>query len=231
MHRIAVLSDTHNLLRPEVLACLKECEIILHAGDISREKILEQLRQIAPTYAVRGNNDREFGEKLPETLCVTLFGIRFFMVHNKKQIPADVSDFDIVIYGHSHKYEQHSENGTLFLNPGSCGPRRFTQPVTMAVLEIAQDASYRVIKTELPHEAGNRGSADVKREKDLSETELPQNIKQIIGLLIKDINRGRGVEEMAQKYGISAALAEQICRLYVTHPGVDADGIMTKMGL
>lgn len=231
MHKIAVLSDTHNLLRPEVVEILRQCECILHAGDISKQKLLEELQQIAPTYVVRGNNDREWAKELPETLTVTLFGVRFFMVHNKKQIPKDVSDIDVIICGHSHKYEERYSGRQLFLNPGSCGPRRFTQPITMAVLEILDGKTFQVKKIEIPHTPGSDKRAKGKAGADDRAEELPRNIRQIIQSLMKDTERGRSVKEMADKYGISEELAEQICRLYLTHPGVDADGIMTKMGL
>ena len=227
MHKIAVLSDTHGLLRPEILEILRGCEAILHGGDINRQKILDELNRIAPVFAVRGNNDKEWAEGLPATLDFTLYGIHFFMVHNKKQIPKDV-DADVVIYGHSHKYEEKNEGGRLFLNPGSCGPRRFTQPITMAVLEVEEkaeaNASCRVKKIEIMM-SGSPGNAAVQ------QGEFPKNIKQMIAAVMRDTDKGRPVQEIAGRNGISEELAEQICRLYLTHPGVDADGIMGKMGV
>ncbi|MCM1087813.1 MAG: metallophosphatase family protein [Muribaculaceae bacterium] len=244
MHRIAVISDTHGLLRPEILEKLQDCEAILHGGDINRQSILDKLNQIAPVYAVRGNNDKEWAQNLPETLSFTLYGIRIFMVHNKKQIPATLADTDIIIYGHSHKYEEKYAGGQLFLNPGSCGPRRFTQPVTMAMLTIEEDVSFRVEKIELQREQpgttkksgaeGHTGTMEklsAEEQVVMEESELPQNIKAVIRTVIKDIDRGKTVGEIAARNGIQYGLAEQICRLYLTHPGVDADGIMTKMGV
>ncbi len=84
MHRIGIISDTHGLLRPEVTEVLCGCDAILHGGDINSAKILEELKAIAPVYAVRGNNDKEWAAHLPETLSLELYGVRFFMVHNKK---------------------------------------------------------------------------------------------------------------------------------------------------
>ena len=83
-HRIAILADTHNLLRPEIKEILKTCEVILHGGDISSRGILEELEQIAPVYVVRGNNDKEWAEGMVEELEITLLGLRIYMVHNKK---------------------------------------------------------------------------------------------------------------------------------------------------
>ena len=135
--RIAVISDTHGLLRPEVAEILKTCGAVVHGGDINSPGILEEIRRINPSlYVVRGNNDREWAEKLPKELSFSLFGRSFYMVHNKKHIPKDLEKKDFVIYGHSHKYESYVQEGVQYLNPGSCGPRRFHQPVTMAVLTI-----------------------------------------------------------------------------------------------
>ena len=226
MYKLAILSDTHGLLRPEIIEKLHGCAAILHGGDINKQSILDELNKIAPVYVVRGNNDKEWAENIPETLDFTLYGVRFFMVHNKKKIPKDTAGIDIIIYGHSHKYEEKYKNDQLFINPGSCGPRRFTQPVTMAMLEINEDYSFHIEKIEIPRQISSTDS-----EPAPEETKLPPNIKRIINAIIKDTNRGRSVKEMAASYGISEQLTEQICRLYLTHPGVDADGIMGKMGL
>lgn len=226
MHKLAILSDTHGLLRPEIIEKLHGCAAILHGGDINKQSILDELNKIAPVYVVRGNNDKEWAENIPETLDFTLYGVRFFMVHNKKKIPKDTAGIDVIIYGHSHKYEEKYKNGKLFINPGSCGPRRFTQPVTMAMLEINEDTSFRIEKIEIPRQISSTDSESCPKE-----NKLPPNIKRIINAIIKDTNRGKSVKEMAASYGISEQLTEQICRLYLTHPGVDADGIMGKMGL
>ena len=226
MYKIGIISDTHGLLRPEVLEHLRGCEVILHGGDINQQKILDELNQIAPVYVVRGNNDKEWAADMPETLSLELYGLHFFMVHNKKMFPKDTAGIDILIYGHSHKYEENYVGRQLFLNPGSCGPRRFTQPITMAVLEIEEDAFFHVKKIEIPHQA-----LRAEKEGDSDKEKIPANIKQIILCVIKDTDRGKSVIEIAGKYGISKDLAEQICRLYLTHPGVTADGIMAKMGL
>lgn len=226
IYKIGIIADTHGLLRHEVAEILRGCEAILHGGDINSQKILDELNLIAPTYVVRGNNDKEWAKDLPETLSIDLHGIRFFMVHNKKYLPKDTSGIDIMIYGHSHKYEEKNSGGKLMLNPGSCGPRRFTQPITFAVLEIADDRSYRVEKIEIVHpgKSGNTG--------DSVGSELAQrDVKRIVKAVMRDTDKNLTVKEIAEKNDISEALAEQICRLYLTHPGVSADGIMGKMGL
>ena len=150
--KIAILSDTHGLLRPEVVEYLKTADAILHAGDINRQEIVDQLRQYAPLYIVRGNNDKEWAEHIPHHLTVTLGGVSFYMVHNKKEVPADLSGIDAVVFGHSHKYLQEEKDGLLWLNPGSCGPRRFHQEITMMMAE-AENGTLRVEKVTIPHEA------------------------------------------------------------------------------
>ncbi|WP_276855921.1 metallophosphoesterase family protein [Intestinimonas timonensis] len=149
--KLAILSDTHGLLRPEVLEHLKTADAILHGGDINKQSIVDQLRQYAPLYVVRGNNDKEWAEDIPRHLTVTLGGVTFFMVHNKKEIPADLSGVDVVLFGHSHKYVQEEKDGRLWLNPGSCGPRRFHQEITMMMAQV-EDGQIRVEKISIPHE-------------------------------------------------------------------------------
>ena len=120
--KLAILSDTHGLLRPEVMERLKDAGAILHGGDINRQSILDQLEEYAPLYVVRGNNDKEWAEQLPHDRTVTLEGVTFFLVHNRKEVPAELSGVDVVVFGHSHRYVQEERDGVLWLNPGSCGP-------------------------------------------------------------------------------------------------------------
>ena len=149
--KLAILSDTHGLLRRSVAEHLKTADAILHGGDINKPSIVDQLRQYAPLYIVRGNNDREWAEAIPHHLTVTLGGVTFFMVHNKKEVPGDLSGVDVVVFGHSHKYVQEEKSGMLWLNPGSCGPRRFHQEITMMMAEIT-DGAVRVEKVLIPHQ-------------------------------------------------------------------------------
>ena len=150
--KLAILSDTHGLLRPEVTERLKTADVILHGGDINKQSIVDRLQQYAPLYVVRGNNDKEWAEHIPHDLTVTLDGVTFYMVHNKKEVPADLSGVDVVVFGHSHKYVQGEKDGILWLNPGSCGPRRFHQEITMMMAELS-DGNLQVEKISIPHEA------------------------------------------------------------------------------
>lgn len=149
--KIAILSDTHGLLRPQVVAHLKNADAILHGGDINRQSIVDELRQYAPLYIVRGNNDKEWAEAIPHDLTVTLGGVTFYMVHNKKEAAAGLTGVDVVVFGHSHRYLQEDKDGVLWLNPGSCGPRRFHQEITMMMAEVT-DGKITVEKITIPHE-------------------------------------------------------------------------------
>ena len=148
IHRIGVISDTHGLIRDEVRERLSTCEVILHGGDMNRKDVLSELEKIAVVYAVRGNNDGKWAGKIPERLSMELFGLKLFMTHDKRQLPDDLEPYDLILYGHSHKYEEIHENGKIILNPGSCGPKRFRLPVTMAMIEV-EDGRPKVERIDL----------------------------------------------------------------------------------
>lgn len=143
--KIGIISDTHGLLRPEVLEILRSCDCIFHGGDINKPEILDQLRPLASIYAVRGNNDKEWAEGLARILRFTIEGVEFFMTHNKKDVDWELGSARVVVFGHTHKYCEEIRDGRLWLNPGSCGKRRFDQEITMAVMEVDQ-GSYQVKK-------------------------------------------------------------------------------------
>ena len=223
MMKIGVISDTHDLLRPEVLDRLQGCGLILHGGDISSRRILDRLEQIAPVKAVRGNNDKECAEYLPAFLDFEFGGLRIYMTHKKKDLPQDLSAYDLAVFGHSHKYEASwlapaGKRRTLLLNPGSCGPRRFVQPITMAVLTVNDDG-FAAERVDIPHRA------------EETAPKAGKDIREQIGLVVRETQKGQTVQAIVRKYGLDEKLTEQIVRLYVTHPGVTADGIMTKLGL
>ncbi len=148
--KIGVISDTHGLLREEVLESLKDCEVIIHGGDINKPQILEILEKLAPLYVVRGNNDKgEWAELLEEEKVFTLAGKKILLIHNKKEISKDLEEMDLVIYGHSHKYHCEKVGRTWWLNPGSCGKRRFGLPITWAILKI-EDNDIRIEQFSIP---------------------------------------------------------------------------------
>lgn len=137
--RIGVISDTHSLLRLEALTALQGSGLIIHAGDVGKPEILEQLREIAPVVAIRGNIDRaEWARKLPSTEIVQVGQTLIYVIHNLDEMDLDpkAAGFSVVVYGHSHKAKIESKDGVLYLNPGSAGPRRFSLPVSVAELRL-----------------------------------------------------------------------------------------------
>ena len=146
--KIGIISDTHGLLRQEVLDILQTCDWILHAGDFDRPEILEQLRYLGSIYAVRGNNDIGWAENLSSALRFRIEGVEFFMTHNRKDVAWDLGNTQVVVFGHSHKYLEKITDGRLWLNPGSCGYSRFGGEVTMAVMTVEKE-TYQVEKIVL----------------------------------------------------------------------------------
>ena len=138
---IGVISDTHGLLRPEALVALAEAEHILHAGDVGNIEILDELRKIAPVTAIRGNVD-VYGEcaKLPATEMVELAGRFFYMLHSVYDLDIDpkAAGVDVVVSGHSHKPLVEHKESVMYLNPGSAGPRRFSLPVSVALVAVGE---------------------------------------------------------------------------------------------
>ena len=137
MSAVGIISDTHGLLRPEALAALRGCDAIVHAGDVGKPAVLEQLRQLAPVTAIRGNVDT-WASDLPETAQLTIDGVRLYVIHNVTELAVDprAAGYDAVISGHSHVPKAEHVNGVLYLNPGSAGPRRFKLPIAVAKLHI-----------------------------------------------------------------------------------------------
>ena len=140
--RIGVISDTHGLLRPEALTALAGVAHILHAGDVGDLAILAALERIAPVTAIRGNVD-QFGPcaALPATETVELSGRLFYLVHsiNDLEINPSAAGVAMVVSGHSHQPGLKQHKGVSYLNPGSAGPRRFSLPVTLAIVEASAD--------------------------------------------------------------------------------------------
>jgi len=147
---IGVISETHGLLRPQVLPVFKGVQMILHAGDIGNPEVLEGLRTIAPVTAVRGNNDRgEWANAIAEFEVAKLGSVAIYMLHDVKELdPAVLPGFQIVVSGHSHRPSVDRRDGVLFLHAGSAGPGRFKLPISVARLTI-QGSSIRAKSIEL----------------------------------------------------------------------------------
>jgi putative phosphoesterase len=136
---VGVISDTHGLLRPQAVGELRGSDIIIHAGDVGDATILEELRRLAPTHAVRGNVDHGDCAALPATELVEIGEVLFFVLHDIAELDLDppTAGFAAVVSGHSHRPSIETRDGVLYLNPGSAGPRRFKLPVTVARVHVS----------------------------------------------------------------------------------------------
>jgi putative phosphoesterase len=142
--KIGVVSDTHGLLRPEVLPALAGVEHILHLGDVGDPAILKSLAKIAPLHGVRGNVDRHDAcSRLPETDVLVFEGHYIYLLHDIGTLHLDpaAAKFSAVLYGHSHRSSIDHRKGVLYFNPGSCGPRRFNLSVTIGLLDLQPKSS------------------------------------------------------------------------------------------
>ena len=136
---IGVISDTHGLLRPEAVAVPRGSDFIVHAGDIDEAAILENLAELAPVTAVRGNVDcGPWAKKVPTSAVLEIGGVSIYVIHNLLQLDLkpEVAGFAAVISGHTHVPKQENKNGVLYFNPGSAGPRRFQLPVSVGRLVV-----------------------------------------------------------------------------------------------
>lgn len=141
--RVGVVSDTHSLLRPEVIERLAGVAHIVHGGDVGSPDILVALEKVAPLTAVRGNNDKgPWARELPETARLEVGGVVLYVLHNLSELALDprAAGIAAVISGHSHKPEMKVRDGVLYFNPGSIGPRRFRLPISMGILFIERGA-------------------------------------------------------------------------------------------
>lgn len=153
LHKIGVISDTHGLLREEAIRALKGVDLIIHAGDIGNDNIIEELRNIAPVVAVRGNNDKEeWAKKYSKSEVLEIGELFIYILHDIKELDLDPkgAGFNVIISGHSHKPCLEEKDNILYLNPGSAGPRRFKLPISMSILHINNDtASTEMIDLEI----------------------------------------------------------------------------------
>jgi putative phosphoesterase len=151
---VGVISDTHGLLRPQAIEALQGSELIVHAGDVGEARVLEDLRAIAPTIAVRGNVDTgQWASALPLAEIVAVGDLHLYVLHDLSALDFDAgaAGFAAVISGHTHRASAQMRDGVLYLNPGSAGPRRFTLPVSVARLRIeGAHLSYEIVELPVP---------------------------------------------------------------------------------
>ncbi len=137
--RVAIISDTHDLLRPEAVKQLERCDRILHIGDVCSRSVYERVANVAPLEAVRGNCDTgDWADELPLRRVSVFEDLVVYSVHRREDLDLDpaAADIEIVFFGHSHEPLREEQNGVLYFNPGSAGPKRFSLPTTMALLEV-----------------------------------------------------------------------------------------------
>jgi uncharacterized protein len=138
--RVGLLSDTHGLLRPEVRAFALGCDYLIHGGDIGSAAILDELGGIAPLIAVKGNNDRQqWAAQLPATEMIRIAGVFVYVIHDISQLDIEprAAGVNIIVSGHSHKPLIENRGGILYINPGSCGPRRFQLPISAGEMIVS----------------------------------------------------------------------------------------------
>ena len=209
-------------------------------------------------FEVRADKFEAGQVELPEELEIELFGFRIYMIHDKKLIRKDLPGVDLIICGHSHKYEVGRLGNTACLNPGSCGPRRFCLPVTMMLLTlypaehrmeteridcldipamgkgtshgenpvwISEEGKAAGVYEEPAVRTGQRGAAKAPGKIKIPEQDMYRMVRQIM----KEVDAGRRIAEIAARNHIDERFAEQVCRMYLTHPGVDVDGILDRM--
>ena len=137
--RIGLISDTHGLLRPQALDFMQGSDLIVHAGDICDGAILTALAAIAPVIAVRGNNDHgAWAEPLRESELFQVGDAFVYAIHDVAAIDIDprAAGVRVVVSGHSHQPSVRRDDGVLYVNPGSAGPRRFKLPISVGELTI-----------------------------------------------------------------------------------------------
>jgi len=144
--RIGLISDTHGLLRPEVFDAFEGVQRILHAGDVGKPEILTDLESIAPVTAVIGNTDGfDLRDRLAEVERLELAGLAVVVVHGHRlgsprpdTLRAEHPDADVIVYGHTHRpLIERDRDGSLVVNPGAAGPRRFDLVPSVGILELA----------------------------------------------------------------------------------------------
>ena len=257
--RAAVISDTHGLLRPEVEQVVGTCDVVIHAGDFDHQMLYHKLAVRQPLYAVRGHNDGNWAAALPLVKRFTLGGVRFIMAHERSDIPMALDKEQVVIFGHSHTFYQQTEEGRLWLNPGSCGRKRFALPLSLAVMTI-QDKRIQVEPVWLEggqglgkafwpagageslmagpgkDELGNFGtqseSQPAKRAKAAPAVKAKDGRRDelfLIARIMRLMKRGETISWVARNVKSDPGFVETVCRICVTHPGADARQILDKL--
>jgi putative phosphoesterase len=152
-HLIGLVSDTHGLVRPELHDALEGVELILHAGDVGGDDVLDELATIAPVEAVYGNTDAPGRPRLAQAIVRSVGDLRIHVSHGHElgsPTPARLLaayPADVLVYGHTHRPLVTRAEGRLVVNPGAAGPRRFDILPSVALLSIEGDSAEAKIIT------------------------------------------------------------------------------------
>jgi uncharacterized protein len=143
-HVIGLISDTHGMVRPAVHRALAGVELILHAGDVGGDEVLDELELIAPVVAVYGNTDAPGDPRLADMIERTIGGVRIHVSHGHElgsptpEKLLERYDADVIVYGHTHKQLVVHAGSRLVVNPGAAGARRFKLEPSVARLTIVR---------------------------------------------------------------------------------------------
>jgi len=143
MTLIGLVSDTHGLVRPELFDALAGVELILHAGDVGGDEVLDELEAIAPVMAVYGNTDPPGWPRVRAEIVHRADGLTVHVSHGHELGSPTAAKLlaryegHVLVYGHTHRQLVVRAEGRLVVNPGAAGPRRFDVVPSVARLEIA----------------------------------------------------------------------------------------------
>ncbi|MEO8336587.1 MAG: metallophosphoesterase family protein [bacterium] len=141
-HLIGLISDTHGMVRAGVHEALAGVELILHAGDVGSDEILDELELIAPVSAVFGNTDDQGNPRLPASIETVIGGLSIHVSHGHEVGSPNPTRLleryaaDVIVYGHTHQQLVTRAEARLVVNPGAAGARRFKLSPSVALLRI-----------------------------------------------------------------------------------------------
>ncbi|RPH51584.1 MAG: metallophosphoesterase [Desulfobacteraceae bacterium] len=144
---LGIISDTHGALPSSAVNALSCVDLIIHAGDIGKQAVLDDLQKIAPVFPVKGNMDKgEWADQLPDTQVIDQGGVLLYVLHDSSNLDLDptAAGFSAVISGHTHQPLLEEHDGVLFINPGSATQPRWNDPPSIVLLKITD-------KTIEPH--------------------------------------------------------------------------------
>ena len=212
--RVGIVSDSHGRLPVRARELLLGCALIFHAGDVGSLSLYEDLLGIAPVKAVRGNADGEDLSFLPVSLTDKAGPFSVCMAHKKKDLPENYLSYDLVITGHTHRYRMEQKGSCTLLNPGSMTVKRAGSPLSLALAEI-----------------GPLGLVITQVEYEDEALPLEGEERRVVEKIMAMTRQNASISTISQRLHIPSAYVEKVVRLILTHPGVDIEGVLRRMGL